>query len=632
MVLIGTGKNTPNAICCMLFIGICAISLCAVSSMLYLYSDDVYYLTFLKSGFDNFVHMNIAHYQHINGRMLVHILDQIILFFGNGLFAAVNTLMIVGFAILSAKCFIADGQPLKKERLYLCISAVLFFILCLPHGVTSQTIYWITGSMNYMLPAFMAMLMYYLVKRNMNGHKNTAAVLLFALLAGATTEQGGFVAVLLSALLVLTTWRHDSAFQLKRHTAPPIFALAGLLSVVLAPGTFSRMLTCSYDSFSASALCTNILGNITHISVFMAGRAGIAYLLCIAVMAVLFTVRSDKDARAWRLMGMPIVGLMLCQRLFNWYQEALCLTAAALSLIYLTNWAAAALKSKAHPDPAIFMLSAFGLQIFMLASPVLGERTILVTALLIAAAAAGLSIKLIKTYAYTALSAGILAIMLLPLKAAAVLVLFSAVLYFSKRTRQFQLLVPVCIFVLFFAPVIKGYHTNYLILKSNEAGVADAQRSGQLYWNIDLEQPYRHDLFYENSDFEPYFLQLHNLPADTNVYLVSSRHKPLFFDGHRLKHPAVEQDAVYYPLRDVFEAAGAQVRWDDKTDEIAVSLNDIRYSFNAESMTVTDTEGTRVCESPARTFFGRTYVLESVLAPTMQISKDSDKISLSVKQ
>lgn len=611
-----------------LFIIVCSALIFSVNMMLYRYSDDVYYHSFLKHGISHFILKNVEHYQNTNGRLFVHLLAEILLCFGNGLFAVINTGMVLGFAVAACKCFEFSLRASRKESCLAIAAMILFLILCLPTEITRESLYWITGSMNYMLPAFMAIIMYYLLKKNIDGSKNTAALFLISFLAGATTEQGGFVAVALSALLIFATLFYDKKPPRKLYCFSVLFAVAGFLSVVLAPGTFTRISLSGVNGLDAPGLWHTVLDNIPVVSVYMTGKAGISYLLALQVLAVFFVTIRDKRISKIFLAGPLILAAFICQRAFALYDQTVCVWLVAVCTVYLVWWALSVLRLREYADAAIFLLSALGLQIFMLVSPVLGPRAILITALFLAASIAGLSARLLSEPIYFVAYACTLAFMLLPPAAAVVLIVVSVGLFFIRRAAIPQFLVMILILAFVFTPVIRGYYTNYRIFMTNQKNISKAQISGKLYWNIDLIEPYYHSMFYENGDFTSYFLDVNALPQDTKIYLVSNIHKPIYFQGRRLQAPSIQQDIRYYPLRDIFEAMGANVTWEERVSRIKINLAGIQYIFEPGSLTIIRNGQTRIEKNNAKTILGRTYVPKEIIQPFAAISDKGDYIEL----
>ena len=68
-----------------------------VSSLITLYADDFYYGIFLHDGWRSFWHLTAEHYLTINGRALVHFVNELMLLFGTKIFVLISPLCLLGF-------------------------------------------------------------------------------------------------------------------------------------------------------------------------------------------------------------------------------------------------------------------------------------------------------------------------------------------------------------------------------------------------------------------------------------------------------------------------------------------------------------------------------------------------------
>lgn len=619
-----------------IFISICGVLIFSVSCIIYLYSDDVYYATFLKSGFRNFVNMNIDHYMNVNGRTFVHILNEIILFFDTKLFIVINPIMIVGFAFIASKCTnFKNSREYNKENIYISTAITLFFIMCLPKEMICESLYWISGSMNYMFPAFCLILLYYILKINIIFSKGTILLFVFSLLTGATTEQGGFVAVVMSMLAVLTALLFQNKPKKKSYILAPFFAIIGLMTVILAPSTNKRLGSSIIERISGTALGETLNENLPRVSTNIAGSSGINSILIILILVIFFITLKDKRVSRLFITAPAIIALMLYQRILNIYTENMCITVTILTTIYIMLWGLSILKHEKYRDVGIFIIGAVSLQAFMLISPVLGMRTLLITGLFLSASIGSLAVELIEIPIFMTISALIVVVMLVPLNLAIMLIVIFIVVCLIEKAKKAQLLVIAAVFILYFTPILKGYYTNHIIIKENVANIAKAQLSGELYWDIDLVKPYCHEMFYENSYFQSYFLKNNNLGENTNIYLISKNYKPIFFNNKRLKSPMIKKDISYFPLRDIYEAAGGVVSWDSNTGTIAITIKDTKYVIeDKNSITKIENGITNIItlDNTMESFYNRTYIPESVFVEFLNISEENDKILITLKE
>lgn len=121
--------------------------------------DDLMYGRWGRLGIGGLLERMAQHYQTANGRSLVHILDSILL--GSDLRIAIARVFVaalLGTVALNLTRLAADGNWKIA-----CAAAVLSAcgIFLLPAGLTRQSVYWITGAMNYVFP--LALLLEYWV-------------------------------------------------------------------------------------------------------------------------------------------------------------------------------------------------------------------------------------------------------------------------------------------------------------------------------------------------------------------------------------------------------------------------------------------------------------------------------------
>lgn len=125
---------------------IAILFLVMTTSMITLYSDDFYYISFFDGGFSEFVQNNINHYLNVNGRVLVHILDEICLNLGKIPYILTLVGMLLYIFYTSNKIilsFILPKDNIKNNILYsTCLSMILFLFIDV--CVLKETAFWIT--------------------------------------------------------------------------------------------------------------------------------------------------------------------------------------------------------------------------------------------------------------------------------------------------------------------------------------------------------------------------------------------------------------------------------------------------------------------------------------------------------
>ena len=166
-------------------------------SCVVLYADDYYYASFCKNGIRSFINMNIDHYQEFNGRVLVHILAQLVLWSKPIVFPVLNLMMLSGIFLISAKTLEFN---FAKTLYFLIIAKV--FAICIPVSVMVESILWVSGSFNYLFPTLMIIIsLTILIDADTVKIKISSYIILF--ISGATTEQCGLTLFCISVFLLI---------------------------------------------------------------------------------------------------------------------------------------------------------------------------------------------------------------------------------------------------------------------------------------------------------------------------------------------------------------------------------------------------------------------------------------------
>lgn len=97
------------------------------------------------TGVDQIIDSQVAHYQKVNGRSVVHFLAQLFLLIGDKAFNVINTVFFL--ALLFLIYFHACGSFKNFSLARFSVIAVLLFLSCPSFG---QSFLWITGASNYM--------------------------------------------------------------------------------------------------------------------------------------------------------------------------------------------------------------------------------------------------------------------------------------------------------------------------------------------------------------------------------------------------------------------------------------------------------------------------------------------------
>ncbi len=336
-----------------------------------LFGDDFYYATFRELGF---LKTHIEHYEIVNGRAIVHLLATAFLMLPIWVWQVLNSIMLAGISTLSLKIAI-PGKCRADVWMFALSSLCLLSV-----DITRESVYWLTGSFNYVYPFLLLLAFWYFLIKSEKKHYKLLYI--FAFFSSATTEQNGMMTLGVLVLYIL-----DSLLIKRRNPGKKIWLLAlpvilGFLSVYLSPATFVRfgletekgMLDIiketfprlSYDFFAKKYMRIFAFINFAAMGLYImrfsksfVGRF-VGILNIIAVMSVYFISKTPFDLKGqYEILALYVIGIILFFDILFIF----------INLIKR--------KPYGYLTPIIAVILAFGSQIMMTASPVSGPRTML---------------------------------------------------------------------------------------------------------------------------------------------------------------------------------------------------------------------------------------------------------------
>ena len=199
--------------------------------------DDRVYSTIAKSSFSDVLYFMEYHYNYCNGRTLMHLMLIFFLKFDVYLWRIVCPLSFCLLIVFSSM-FISYDKKSFKKALFLFSVLSLFVSV----NVYETTLFWATGSFNYVFPFMFLLITLLLIKYK----KFSYFVPVLGFLCGATTEQCGMISVFCFMMYVF----YDSVVmknKLNKSVVCTIMtSVCGLLTVVLSPSVIAR----TYESNS----------------------------------------------------------------------------------------------------------------------------------------------------------------------------------------------------------------------------------------------------------------------------------------------------------------------------------------------------------------------------------------------
>lgn len=355
-----------------------------------LYGDDYFYGTFWAQGWDSFCEANKNHYLYSNGRAIVHMLDAITLQWPPLVWQILNCAMLGALVFLGVRTVLpASGKNFAQV---FCGAAVLCaMILYLDIRVTNQSVYWETGSWNYIYPFVLLLGTWVVLERRRNGKGNPVALSVLALLSAATTEQNAMMTVGLVFLYLADSWwiRREKADRAMLWALG--FAVFGALTVLAAPSQWTRFADEQQGRAEVSMgelLVNNFKeqGTLFFTGVYMKPYQTMALA---GSIIFLFSV-SNRLKLVWNVLVkmLAVLGFAVIGMVFYFsgeYDEPIVHRTLACVLIFgyhlvsgaILFWYMLKYRPKQYCIPLITVILAAGSQIMMLVSPMFGSRTVL---------------------------------------------------------------------------------------------------------------------------------------------------------------------------------------------------------------------------------------------------------------
>lgn len=257
-------KKTP-----ILIIAMIAVSMFLLNYYTPYYADDYNYMYSFATG-ERILHIKeifpsmAAHYEMMNGRIILHFLAQLFLMVSPIVFDVFNTcgflalILLIGFHVYGSWNKISGG-----------FLAITFFLLwsCAPEF--GQSFLWTTGASNYLwgiLIVLMFLVPYrYAYDREEKGNAIIMAVKAvfmfgFGILAGWTNENTGIAMIAMIALFLVKDWISERKIVMWKVTGF-LGSIIGMLLLLTSPAQQNRL-----NAVGGAAGLKEILVRAVHIS------------------------------------------------------------------------------------------------------------------------------------------------------------------------------------------------------------------------------------------------------------------------------------------------------------------------------------------------------------------------------
>lgn len=469
-----------------------------------IFGDDYYYATFTDSG-DFFVSENIRHFKEVNGRVLVHLFDELLLsdktltLFGMAILLSIGCIVFFSAAIASN----AHKNGFLTDRFAYSLITTSFLFATLHLDFLREAVYWSTGAANYLFPLAFLLVFIYLSLRYVDIKRGGAPfIILLAALVGQSTEQAS-AAVLAVCFYFLMRSLFTKRDKKDKRRLIAVFSTALTLAAVcfviliFAPGNSERVKY--YPEFYEMPLIERILANVSRVVNLNIGERGSAVLFALLLLTLpLYALRKLKAEKKER--WVPFAGItaicsavgcllyiallvshtdktLLWQGTFL-YLGACCVAVFLCMLVLFVG-------STDFLAPAFCALAAV-LQLAMLISPEIGARTCLCSSVLLFVPVASACSSILENIPTRKLSAFVIAVFMV-----------ISVGFMSLRAARY-------------VENSKAYAKTRENIESFTAGE-------ELVFFIPRHDRYRYILPYDSGYFEYWYKMCHHLPAETVI-------------------------------------------------------------------------------------------------------------------
>ncbi|WP_026894979.1 DUF6056 family protein [Clostridiisalibacter paucivorans] len=384
-------KFLHNILILFIFVGVLLVSM-----YVRLYGDDFFYLRFTRRGINYFIERNIEHYFLANGRVIVHLLATIFLAFPIYIWQIFNSLMVTGVAFIASKliCIGEKGEYQNKKLITIVIFGIM--IIFFDPNMSRQSIYWITGSFNYIYPLLLLFFYWYSILKVVHKKNISKYLPLIAFFSTASVEQGGMMAFGLTLMIILEK-KYIQKTKVERVLWYSLFSsILGLVSIIASPSLFYRA---GMENSPGNGLFDLIIYNIKmqSFTVFFSNVTK-PYIIASILGAITILIEYYKICLARKKKNVLFIIVLGIMSIFLWLYVInnndivfnyngtsnrlvmLCFFIDIIYLIVLFYSAYIVYMYKLIKNRLILLISlilGFGSQFMMVVSPVYGPRNLI---------------------------------------------------------------------------------------------------------------------------------------------------------------------------------------------------------------------------------------------------------------
>ena len=517
-----------------------------------LFGDDYYYGSFLKKGLSYFITENVVHYTKTNGRAIVHLLDQFLLAGGTTILwkffnlVSLGTAVYFTAAVASSRFSFAQTPTIEEKSRF----SEMLIIICalsglLEIGILRQTLYWATGSMNYLFPYALFIAYYYFLRRDVEKELASTSLWLLGFFTGFSSEQAGFAAFASTIVLMAMHYVKRRTAPLSQYFTNLVAVGAGFALQIFAPGNAMR--TTYYPEFYAKSIFGRISENIKPLYNIIFNIDGIYVFVLIAFVSLMFylatkAINSKKSVHKVLFYALSAGTLYtVCIYMHALINNRLILTELAflpwltVALLGFTVITVLKAKQEKNFEAVFFLILAPILQLAMLLSPQYGARTLLISAFCLFIPLASFIAEYVK---HPVFAAAVAVILFAFTKADyPILLIFTVVAfgfyYIKKKDEKISSALAVLLICVSFSGVAKnaaGYIGNLPALSYNEKAVSAFKENSPEDKTLTLtylpDPDYKYTMPYDDPYHLAWYKIINDLPDDTVIVFVNYDERP----------------------------------------------------------------------------------------------------------
>ncbi len=333
--------------------------------------DDLYYSTFDSIFSEQFWKQHLEHYGLSNGRFIVHVLATFFLKLPPVVWQIANAALLMIIPYLATK--LTGGDRLGIQT-FVGVVIGIGTVFALPTYISRESIYWRTGSMNYVYP-FALLMLFWVVLKNDKGKYKKVLLPCIAFFSAATTEQNSMMTLGITVLYILGFVRKNRKMP-KYIFRTFICVAAGFASVYLAPSNMVR-----YALQSEHTIRENFLIALPQVfRDFVFGDYTVVFMMLTALTMgmFLYTNFRGKTGAGLSAAGAVVSAALLWVHHSTKNYAVLIIASIILAAELICTVIAVFHRKVKNGDVTLSAIAmCLGSQLMMCASPVWGGRTML---------------------------------------------------------------------------------------------------------------------------------------------------------------------------------------------------------------------------------------------------------------